>query len=51
MDRLCVIQCLCSVAGKKNGIVQQTLATEEVIFLAGLVFISSQIFKRGVEIC
>ena len=36
---------------KRTGIVQQTLATEEVIFIAGLVFIISQIFKRGVEIC
>ena len=35
---------------KSTGIEQEQLATEEFIFVAGLVFIISQIFKRGVEI-
>jgi hypothetical protein len=35
---------------KKTGALQGERATEEFIFMAGLVFIISQVFKRGVEI-
>lgn len=35
---------------KSTGINQEEFAVEEFIFIAGLVFIISQIFKRGVEI-
>ena len=35
---------------KRTGITSETLSSEEFIFMAGLVFIISQVFKRGVEI-
>lgn len=35
---------------KRTGIEQETWPAETFIFIAGLVFIISQIFKRGVEI-
>ncbi|TDE17149.1 DUF2975 domain-containing protein [Dyadobacter psychrotolerans] len=35
---------------RRTGITSETLAAEEFIFMAGLVFIISQVFKRGVEI-
>jgi len=35
---------------KTTGIVHETSGAEEYIFIAGLVFIISQVFKRGVEI-
>lgn len=35
---------------KRTGIESKTLSSEEYIFMAGLVFIISQVFKRGVEI-
>ncbi len=35
---------------KRTGIVLEEWATGEFLFIAGLVFIISQVFKRGVEI-
>ncbi|WP_299819523.1 DUF2975 domain-containing protein [uncultured Pontibacter sp.] len=35
---------------KRTGILQEEWATDEFIVMAGLVFVISQIFKRGVEI-
>ena len=35
---------------KQTGVVQPGRSTEEFIFMAGLVFIIAQIFRRGVEI-
>ncbi|MCF0058802.1 DUF2975 domain-containing protein [Dyadobacter sp. CY356] len=35
---------------KQTSITSETLSAEEFIFMAGLVFIISQVFKRGVEI-
>lgn len=35
---------------KQSGINSKMLSSEEFIFVAGLVFIISQVFKRGVEI-
>ncbi|PSL46279.1 Protein of unknown function (DUF2975) [Chitinophaga niastensis] len=35
---------------KRTGILQEEWTTEEFIFMAGIVFIISQVFKRGVEI-
>lgn len=35
---------------KQTDITSETLSADEFIFMAGLVFIISQVFKRGVEI-
>ncbi|GLU53977.1 hypothetical protein Dfri01_34380 [Dyadobacter frigoris] len=35
---------------KRTGIISEAWAAEEFIFMAGLVFIISRVFKRGVEI-
>ncbi|MEO6685433.1 MAG: DUF2975 domain-containing protein [Dyadobacter sp.] len=35
---------------KRTGIRSETFSADEFIFMAGLVFIISQVFKRGVEI-
>jgi len=35
---------------KTNGVAQYKLAIDEFLFMAGLVYIISQVFKRGVEI-
>jgi hypothetical protein len=35
---------------KRTSILQETMTAGEFVFIAGLVFIISQVFKRGVEI-